>query len=91
VAEEDFELVLRRRRSEETAASARLTAEAEASAAQTIADAQTEAEGLVAGAIDEVQRLQGVRDELRGQLEELHAHLGETIARAKDATGKTDA
>jgi cell division septum initiation protein DivIVA len=75
LAEEDFEITLRLRRTAEVEVSERLKAEAEAKAAQMVADAE-----------QEVRRLIGLRDDAQAQLRQLHDRLGEAIeAAAPDA------
>jgi cell division septum initiation protein DivIVA len=66
--EEDFELVLRERRTTELAESARI-----------VADAKAQADRLVADAEQRVRELSAQRDSMHGRLRELHGELGSTL------------
>lgn len=80
LAEEDFELVLRKRRSDETTRSQQLLAEAKASAATTIHEAEERASEIVEAASATARNLETYRDQLLEQLQSLHASIATTIA-----------
>ena len=75
LADEDFEIALRERRSRENEAIETARAEAHAEAERIVSEARATAEQMVADATSEVRRLHAHRDETHAVLRELHSKL----------------
>lgn len=80
VAEEDFEIVLRNRRTAERESSDAMIAAAKAEAARVVREAEDHAAELVFNAEVEVRRLHAERDAAHETLKELHTKVATAIA-----------
>jgi cell division septum initiation protein DivIVA len=80
VAEDDFEIVLRARRTAEIERSEQLLRDAEQAAARLVGEAQELAARLIEDAVAEVHRLHAERDAAHENLREVHTKLAAAIA-----------
>ncbi len=83
VADEDFVITLRARRTAEAQTSAEQLAAAQAQADAIVATAQNEARQLTEAAAAEVARMHAEREQTHASLRELHARLGQVIDSAQ--------
>lgn len=79
-ANEDFEIALRVRRTEEQRVDQERRAASQAEAQRVVFEAQQHAQGMVAEATAEVQRLHHVRDRTHADLTDLHRRMGEVLS-----------
>jgi cell division septum initiation protein DivIVA len=80
LAEDDFEIVLRARRTAEVERSAELLHEAEEASSKLVREAQMLASHLIEDAVAEVHRLHAERDAAHENLREVHTKLAAAIA-----------
>ena len=89
-ANEDFEIALRVRRTEEMRVDEERRAAAQAEAERLVSDAHQRAEEIVADAHQELGRLRDVRSRTHMDLHELHARLGEVLAALPESYRERD-
>jgi len=90
-ANEDFEIALRVRRTEERRADEERRATAQAEAGRLVRDAQQRAEQIVADAHRELASLRDVRNRTHLDLHELHRRLAEVLAAQPESYREGDA
>jgi colicin import membrane protein len=89
-AEDDFEITLRKRRSDEHAKSEAEIQAAHDEARRLVEQARADAERREHDAADEVARLRGQRDRVQDDLAALHERLAAVMDEAKAARASTD-